>query len=307
MHWIGSVYMSGNAGKKEGMPYFLLIFYILAILIFAVILFVISSVFNLGETFITFLQQYADLHLSELVIVGIFLVIAFAALIVRLWRELKTAEEDRKTMEARLNQEATKLAFLNSITNQDILNQVTELSGELARDGRNIDTNKVKTAITRIDRQIKFIKEYQDIGTNPPEWQHVPDIIMRARVGVNPGKVTIDVDMKNVEIFADRLLEKAFYYMIDNALKHGGENLTRIRFSDHTLDKMLIIVCEDDGVGIPSEKRASLFPDTCARHGGYGLSFIKEVLAATKITIKETGLPGKGARFEIYVPGGAHR
>ncbi|MGB8309808.1 MAG: sensor histidine kinase [Methanoregula sp.] len=299
--------MNGDSAKKQGMPYFLIIFYVLVILIFAVMLFVISSALDLAEMIFTFLQHFPNLHLNELFIVSIFLVFAFVALIVQLWRELEKEKHDLEIMETQLNQATTKLAFLNGITNQDILNQVTELSGDLERDGRSIDMDKVKAAIARIDRQIKFIKEYQDIGTNPPEWQHVPDIIMRARVAVNPGKVTIDVDLNNVEIFADSLLEKAFYYLIDNALKHGGENLSWIRFSAHKLDKMLIIVCEDDGVGIPSEKRASLFPETYVRHGGYGLFFIKEVLAATQITIKETSIPGKGARFEIYVPGGKHR
>ncbi|MGA2698374.1 MAG: ATP-binding protein [Methanoregula sp.] len=299
--------MNGNSAKKQGMSYFLLILYVLVILIFAMLLFIVSSALNLSETLFTFLQHYASLQLSELAIVSIFLDIAFAALIIRLWRELKQAERDQETKETRLAMDTAKLAFLNSVLNLDVLNQLTELAGDEAGEDKKIEINKVKTTVTRIDRQIKFIKEYQDIGSSPPEWQHVPDVIMRARVGLNAGKVMIDVDMRDVEIFADRLLEKGFYYMIDNALKHGGENLSRIRFTDHTLDTTLVIVCEDDGVGIHLKKRASLFPETYGRHGGYGLFFIKEVLAATNITIKETSAPGNGARFEIHVPGGVHR
>jgi signal transduction histidine kinase len=299
--------MSGDSAKKQGMPYFLIVKYVLVIIVFSALLFIVSSALNLAEGLFQLLQKYASLHLSELIIVSIFLVFALAVLAGRLWHELKKEMQDRKFTETSLDRATTRLAFLNSITSQDILNQLTELSGELERDGQRTDIVKVKTAITRIHRQIKFIKEYQDIGASPSEWQNVPDTIMRARVGVNMGKVTVDVEMKNVEIFADRLLEKAFYYMIDNALKHGGEKLSRIRFSDRTLDKKLIIVCEDDGIGIPPDKRGSLFPDTYGRHIGYGLFFIKEILATTGISIKETGIPGKGARFEINVPYGAHR
>jgi hypothetical protein len=33
----------------------------------------------------------------------------------------------------------------------------------------------------------------------------------------------------------------------------------------------------------------------------------QEILSITGITIAETGIPGKGARFEITVPKGAYR
>jgi len=37
------------------------------------------------------------------------------------------------------------------------------------------------------------------------------------------------------------------------------------------------------------------------------LIFVREILDITGITIKETGEPGKGARFEMTVPKGAWR
>ena len=38
-----------------------------------------------------------------------------------------------------------------------------------------------------------------------------------------------------------------------------------------------------------------------------GLFLIREILALTGITIRETGVPGSGARFEILVPEGKYR
>jgi signal transduction histidine kinase len=124
---------------------------------------------------------------------------------------------------------------------------------------------------------------------------------------VDLGKVALDVEIRNIEVLADRLLEKVFYYMIDNALNHGGENLSRIRFYNRTQGDELIIVCDDDGVGIPADKKAFLFPEGYGKHFGYGLFLIKEILSITNITIRETGVPGKGARFEIHIPKGAYR
>jgi len=299
--------MSEDPAKKRGMPYFLVVKYLIAIIVFAVLLFIIASALNLSEILFSFFQGFSSLHLAEIFVLSLFLVFALAVLAGRLWHELRRELEEQESTEKYLQQATTRLAFLNSITSQDILNELTELSGNLERDGQQTDIARVKEVVARINRQIKFIKEYQDIGASPPEWQNVPDTIMRARVGVNLGRVTVAVEMKNVDVFADRLLEKAFYYMIDNALKHGGDKLSRIRFSDRTLENKLIIVCEDDGVGIPVEKKGALFPETYGRHEGYGLFFVKEILATTGISIRETGIPGKGARFEIHVPYGAHR
>ena len=38
-----------------------------------------------------------------------------------------------------------------------------------------------------------------------------------------------------------------------------------------------------------------------------GLFFVREILDLTGITIRETGEPGNGARFEIAVPKGMYR
>ena len=38
-----------------------------------------------------------------------------------------------------------------------------------------------------------------------------------------------------------------------------------------------------------------------------GLFLAREILEITGITIRETGMPGRGARFEIVVPKGAYR
>lgn len=43
------------------------------------------------------------------------------------------------------------------------------------------------------------------------------------------------------------------------------------------------------------------------KNTGFGLAISREILDITGITIRETGEPGKGARFEIIVPNGEYR
>ena len=253
------------------------------------------------------LNNYESFQLDEIFIVSFFLVIALILVIVKLYHRIRQEISEREALESRLHKAEIRLTFLNTITRQDILNQLTELSLDMERTTQSADIQKIRVAIERIHRQVKFIKEYQDIGVSPPEWQNVADTIMRARVGASLGKVTIDVEIQNIEIYADRLLEKAFFYMIDNSLKHGGEHLTRIRFTSQVLESSFLIVCEDDGAGIPPTKKGTLFPEEYGKHAGYGLFFVKQILAATGIMVKEAGIPGKGARFEIHVPAGEYR
>jgi signal transduction histidine kinase len=78
-----------------------------------------------------------------------------------------------------------------------------------------------------------------------------------------------------------------------------------IRISGREEDGMFVLVYEDDGTGIPEPEKAKLFnPD----YPEYRQIFIvHEILDITGITIRETGDPAKGARFEIRIPRGIYR
>jgi sensor histidine kinase regulating citrate/malate metabolism len=53
--------------------------------------------------------------------------------------------------------------------------------------------------------------------------------------------------------------------------------------------------------------KEKIFERGYARKGGSGLFLTREILSITGITIRETGEPGAGARFEIMVPKGQFR
>ena len=67
------------------------------------------------------------------------------------------------------------------------------------------------------------------------------------------------------------------------------------------------IIWEDNGVGVPIDQKQRIFNRGFGSHTGLGLFLVKEVLSITGATIRETGEPGKGARFEIAVPEGKAR
>ncbi|MCX6696810.1 MAG: PAS domain-containing sensor histidine kinase [Methanoregula sp.] len=225
---------------------------------------------------------------------------------------------DRKRAEDALRQANKQLNLLSNITRHDILNQLMALKGYLELSHDVIDKpstlieyikkeEKEEKAANTIEHQITFTRDYQELGVAAPEWQSVNASIKKAAAGLPMRAVRIEVDPQNPEIFADRLFEKVFYNLIDNALRYGGDQMKTIRFASEESGTSLTIVCEDDGVGISAEDKKRLFIRGFGKNTGLGLFLSREILSITGITITENGTPGKGARFEIAVPKGMWR
>jgi signal transduction histidine kinase len=207
-----------------------------------------------------------------------------------------------------------KLNLLSSITRHDITNQLTVLVGYLLiLEKKQPDTSyaeyfqKINTSAQRISAMLQFTKEYEKIGVNAPVWQDVRTLVDTAVKQVLVGKVMVKNDLPaGQEVFADPLVVKVFYNLMDNALRYGGK-ITTIRFSVQESGDDSLIVCEDDGDGVPANEKEKIFDRGFGKNTGLGLALALEILAITGITITEAGVPGIGARFEITVPKGKYR
>ena len=154
---------------------------------------------------------------------------------------------------------------------------------------------------------IQFSKEYEQIGVHTPVWQDCSTLVDTAAKQAPLGMVVVKNDLPTgKKIFADPLITKVFYNLVDNAVRHGGK-ITTIGFSVLVSNDKNIIVCEDDGDGIPVEEKEKIFELGYGKNTGMGLALSREILDITGITIRETGEPGRGARFEMVVPKGMYR
>jgi PAS domain S-box-containing protein len=226
----------------------------------------------------------------------------------------KDVTEQRKLSDA-VQLANKKLNLLASITRHDINNQLMALLAYLELCEDVVDSpaqqaeyiKKVQHIARTIERQIDLTKDYQEMGIAAPVWQNVDECIRKAITALPMRSVHVEVDLANPEVYADPLLEKVFYNLIDNALRYGGADLKTIRVSSQEIGAGLQIVCDDDGVGISVEDKKKLFTRGFGRHTGLGLFLSREILGITGITITENGTSGKGARFEIAVPKGMYR
>jgi PAS domain S-box-containing protein len=219
----------------------------------------------------------------------------------------------RKKMEDALKNALNKLNMLSSITRHDILNQVTglrtflELSREDLKGTRFAEfVEKEDQAAEAIQRQIEFTRYYQDIGVNAPKWQDAGAIIHEAAAQLSLSEIDLQIAVSGVEIFADPLIVKVFFNLIENSLRHGIR-VTTMTFSTEGSDAGLVITYRDNGVGVSAEDKKKLFQKGFGKHTGLGLFLSREILAITGITIVENGEPGTGVRFEMTVPNGAYR
>ena len=221
---------------------------------------------------------------------------------------------ERKRAEVAIRQMNKKLNLLSVITRHDITNQLTMLVGFLQiLEMKQPDSltneyfQKAKTAAERISDTIRFTKEYENLGVHAPFWQDCHTLVETAAKDAQLGSVTMKNDLPaGFEVFADPLIVKVFFNLIDNALRYGGK-ITTIRFSAEESDGDHIVVCEDDGIGISAVEKEKIFDRGFGKNTGLGLFLAREILDITGITIRETGEEGKGARFEIMVPKGMWR
>jgi PAS domain S-box-containing protein len=216
---------------------------------------------------------------------------------------------DRKHVEQAAALASRKLYMMNEFTRHEISNTITGLTGlvDMAQEmpkGAEQDQlfREMKERVLAIQNQIAFTKDYEEVGVREPQWQQVRGIIptqTRPAIHISP-------TLGDLEIYADPLVAKIFSYLAKNVTLHG-ERATKIEVRAMQHWHSLHIVFEDNGIGIPDAWKKSIFERKIGETKGMGLFLVREILAITGITIAETGIPGKGARFEIAVPEGRFR
>jgi signal transduction histidine kinase len=222
---------------------------------------------------------------------------------------------DLRQVEHALRQANRQITLMTSITRHDIKNQLMVLMGYLWLSHDAVaDPVRAAELIAKeqqiasvIGQQINFTTVFDGMGEKSPVWQDPVLLMEKARATLTFRDIRLEVSLSGTEVFADPLLEKVFYNLFDDALKYGGEGMTTIRAHSRKDDSSFILIIEDNGTGIAAENKSKIFERGFGKNTGLGLFLVKEILAITGMSIRETGIPGKGARFEITVPKGTYR
>ena len=220
----------------------------------------------------------------------------------------------RKQAELSLITANRKINLLTRITRHDLENKLMVAHGymTLLRKSPLTPTqteylDRQEAAVQAMREQIAFTRQYQQLGVQAPAWQGIEATVRRAKTQVFFNQIRFTLHVGPEEVFADQMLERVFYNLLDNAIRYGGERITEVSVTSQHDGASLVLVVEDNGAGIPDGDRQRLFEQGFGKNTGLGLFLSREILAITGITINETSSPGRGARFEIRVPAGKFR
>jgi PAS domain S-box-containing protein len=221
---------------------------------------------------------------------------------------------ERKQAEEALRQAHKKLHLLTGITRHDISNQLMGLNGFVGLLHKKVMDpsledyfSRIREASGQITSMIAFTKEYEKIGDQAPVWQAPATVVNGAAKGILPGQVALKNELPaDLDVFADPLIIKVFFNLLDNSIRHG-QRVTEIRVSSHRAGENMVMVWEDNGIGIGTDDKERIFERGFGKNTGLGMFLVREILSLTGITITETGEPFAGARFEMVVPRGVWR
>lgn len=227
---------------------------------------------------------------------------------------LATRITDRLRREQELQREHDKAALISNVTRHDLGNRLMALQGylrmaergEVEPERRARYRRLVIEAAQSMEEILSFAADYERVGARTPEWQRIADVVRDALAEVPLNGIRLEVETGAREVLADPMLRKVFSNLIDNSVRYG-EGVTRIRVWSHVDGDGLIVVFEDDGVGIPRDEKELIFWKGYGKNTGLGLFLTAQILRITGIEIRETGTLGIGARFELRCPPGTWR
>ena len=231
----------------------------------------------------------------------------------RIGGQIDQAEETARRAEEGLRVANEKLRVLGSMTRHDALNQLAVVLGRLdlvrtsSKDPLVLkQVNESLKSAESIRQMLQFTAEYQKIGVSGSQWIGVQDAFEKATEHLEASGIQTTSDIRDLEILSDIMFEKVLANLIDNSQRHG-KTVMNITLHHHVTDDSLMLVYEDDGVGLTQDEKANLFRPGFGKHTGYGMFLSREILEFGGLSIFETGDPGKGARFEIKIPKDRYR
>jgi K+-sensing histidine kinase KdpD len=262
----------------------------------------------------------------------------------RLYTELQEAFERASQAKALEQSERLKSALLDAVTH-DLRTPLTSIKasvttmlddlgfktdnsrhGTLDADGRREMLEVIDEEADRLNRFVEGLMELARIEAGEMHlrrrWGSVEEIVTTALERAAPLTrdhqihVTLDDGLPTVRV-DDRAVAEVIYTLVDNAAKYSAAG-TQLNVSAHSAEnRMVHLIVEDEGPGIPLELRARVFDkfframrdgDTGTRQpsgSGMGLAIAKGIVEAHGGRIRiEDNPAGRGSRFVITLPVG---
>lgn len=218
------------------------------------------------------------------------------------WVVVLRDETAQQRQQKRLQQKTEQMEVFASTISHDLRNPLGVAQGylQLAQDEfESEQLDKVDSAHTRMEEIIEEVLTFARAGQQIDEFEAVSmgAIVERAWENAATAGAELTVTVGRTVMADPTMIQHVFENLFRNAVEHGGDDVTVTVGSREEG-----IFVEDDGPGIPPDKRTDVFEVgyTGTTNGtGLGLSIIKQVVTAHGWDIRLTEGADGGARFEI--------
>ncbi|MFD1686598.1 PAS domain S-box protein [Halobellus litoreus] len=230
-----------------------------------------------------------DVVLSE--ILGINIVTALE----QVQRNQRIRERERE-----LTRQNARLEEFASVVSHDLRNPLNVAEGRLDLALDECDSEQLEYVADAHDRMAELIDDLLTLARERDTEIELTPVALSSFVrscwqNVDTGDAAVTVGVEGTVEADETQLRQLFENLLRNAVEHGGETVTVGALDDG-------FYVEDDGPGIPPDKRDEVFEyGYSTTHGGtgFGLSIVKQCAEAHGWEIGVTDGADGGARFEI--------
>jgi two-component system phosphate regulon sensor histidine kinase PhoR len=207
---------------------------------------------------------------------------------------------------------ATISLAADTITNSKVINDeasIRHFIGMIKKENSRMN-KKVETIlqIASLDKkEIEFKFENVSLHTII---EHAIETI-EIQVHQRNGKINLNLNAEEPYLYGDfEHLTNLVNNLLDNAIKYSPE-LPEITITTKNWEKGIILTVEDKGIGMTKAVQSKIFERFYRQSSGnvhdvkgfgLGLNYSRSIIEAHKGNINVFSEPGKGSRFEIFLP-----
>ena len=238
---------------------------------------------------------YAPQETRPSVLFAVFTSTLFAVILpLKIWNNTRT--EDKLESQQRLLNEARLAALTRQINPHFLFNTLNSIASLI-----RTDPEQARTMIYRLSSILRsLLKMRENLNTLREEMQFIDDYmgIELVRFG-SKLRFVKEIDPGTVDRMVPSMVLQP---LVENSIKHGLSSKVdggMIRIRSRSEGGRLYLLVEDDGVGIPEAKLATLFEQ------GIGISNVNErlkVLFGNGYRMSIDSRPGHGTQTEIELP-----
>jgi two-component system phosphate regulon sensor histidine kinase PhoR len=249
-------------------------------------------------------------------IFSLFILVTFALSLYFIIRQKKISEMKSDFINNMTHEFKTPIATISlaadTITNPKVIKdeeRIKHFIGMIKKENSRMN-KKVETIlqIASLDKkEIEFLFENVSLHVIIQRAVDTIDIHVQQR----NGKIALHLDAAEPVVYGDiEHLTNLVSNFLDNAIKYSPDS-PDISVSTKNSDKGIILAIEDKGIGMTKAVQSKIFERFYRQSSGnvhdvkgfgLGLNYARAIIDAHKGNITVISEPGKGSRFEIFIP-----